>query len=118
MYPAMVELIGINKVKNDNATLELHFGLVFIDRLERGVVGNRAIAEGEPAGVRDTFAWGPAVDDFRGLKEMFDLIFGEWRILCTERKGSPSGEYDGDEDEARSGQAEWKHAGILRHLRW
>src|SRR5207244_12605531 len=58
-----------------------HMCLVFINSLERGVVGDRAVTHRQPPRLGDAFACMLAAHHLRSEKELLDLIFSEGGIV-------------------------------------
>ncbi len=81
---------------------------MYVDGLERGVVGDGAVAEGKPPGMRGAFTCLFALYDFGGLKKLFYLLFGKRRIVRgrrNERKQEAS-----NNDQKKRGQGHLKFA--------
>src|SRR5438067_2996930 len=76
-----VVLVGVYEVHFAAAARKLHIGLVFINRLERGVVGDRAVTQRQPPRLGDAFACMLAAQHLRSEKELLDLIFSEGGIV-------------------------------------
>src|SRR5437588_12568091 len=69
------------KVHFAAAARELNIGLVFVNSLERSVVGDRAISERQPPRLGDAFACMLAAHDLSSEKELLDLVFSESGVV-------------------------------------
>ena len=56
---------------------------VFVDRLEGGIVGDRAIAQRESLRVGYAFLRAVAADNLGGEQELLDLLFGKGRRVIS-----------------------------------
>src|SRR6185437_6146177 len=84
-------LIGINKIQFHAAAGKFLHGFVLIHRLERRIMGDGPVSEGQPEGMRNSYTRLFAFYHLRGEQKLLDLLFAEVGIGRLVWKGPTKG---------------------------
>src|SRR5690349_1664577 len=84
-----VVLVGVHEVHFTTET-KLHVGLVFINLLERSVVGHGSVTQGKPHGVGDALLRPLTAHHLGGKKELLNLVLAEGWLVGGKHNGPAS----------------------------